>query len=372
MKNWFNKNYRTIIILSFLIPIITVAVVSISHVTKWYGISNPVTWSIYLSVGIEIAALSSLAAISANMGKKVYFPFGIVTLIQFIGNIYFAHSYIDINSAEFKSWVELVSPLVEFMGVDVNDYVGHKRFLSFFAGGMLPIISLTFLHMLVKFTQENKSETPTNNESIRENTPVIDAKDIMGEVSKVRLDDEDLEKLERFLNSKQKTEEKLVVEEPEFNKEPEKKTLVETEPEIQQPVVEETPVNNEDEIVNKWENNQSLEGLTPMNEESPIIDLIQPNEPQIIEEPTSTPTSTPIPEPSSTPEPTTTPTPTPSSESIIIPIPEPSSTPEPTTTPTPTPSSESIMIPTPEPTMVIEEEQNIETLSNDDEEKKNY
>jgi len=332
MKNWFNKNYRTIIILSFLIPIITVAVVSISHVTKWYGISNPVTWSIYLSVGIEIAALSALAAISANMGKKVYFPFGIVTLIQFIGNIYFAYSYIDLNSVEFKSWVELVSPLVEFMGVDNNDYVGHKRFLAFFAGGMLPIISLTFLHMLVKFTQENKSETPTNNEPIGENIPVIDAKDIMGEVSKVRLDDEDFEKLERFLNSKQKSEEKPVVEEPESNEEPEKKTLIETEPETQQPVVEETFINNEVEIVNK--------------EESPIIDLIQPNEPQIIEEPTPTPTSTPIPEPSSTPEPTTTPTPTPSSESIII--------------------------PTPEPTMVIEEEQNIETLSNDDEEKKNY
>jgi hypothetical protein len=197
---------------------------------------------------------------------------------------------------------------------------------------MLPIISLTFLHMLVKFTQENKSETPTNNEPIGENIPVIDAKDIMGEVSKVRLDDEDFEKLERFLNSKQKSEEKPVVEEPESNEEPEKKTLIETEPETQQPVVEETFINNEVEIVNK--------------EESPIIDLIQPNEPQIIEEPTPTPTSTPIPEPSSTPEPTTTPTPTPSSESIII--------------------------PTPEPTMVIEEEQNIETLSNDDEEKKNY
>ena len=62
MKVWFHKNYKTVIILAFLIPIITVAVVSISHVTKWYGISNPFTWAIYLSVGIEIAALSALAA----------------------------------------------------------------------------------------------------------------------------------------------------------------------------------------------------------------------------------------------------------------------------------------------------------------------
>ena len=87
--NWFQKNFKTIIYTAFLVPILAVAVVSISHVTKWYGLSNPISWAVYLSVGIEIAALSALAAISAKMGKKVYFPFGIVTLIQFIGNIFF-------------------------------------------------------------------------------------------------------------------------------------------------------------------------------------------------------------------------------------------------------------------------------------------
>ena len=94
MKHWLNQNFKTLIIAAFLIPIITVAIVSISHVTKWYGISNPVSWAVYLSIGIEIAALSALAAISANMGKKVYFPFAIVTLVQFIGNVFFAYSYI--------------------------------------------------------------------------------------------------------------------------------------------------------------------------------------------------------------------------------------------------------------------------------------
>jgi len=148
MKHWFNQNYKTLIIGAFLIPIITVAIVSISHVTKWYGISNPVSWAVYLSIGIEIAALSALAAISANMGKKVYFPFAIVTIVQFIGNIYFAYSYIDINSQSFKDWVGLVSPLVEFMGVDPTDFSGHKRFLAFFCGWYVTdnfIIVLTYV-----------------------------------------------------------------------------------------------------------------------------------------------------------------------------------------------------------------------------------
>ncbi len=200
MKHWINKNYKTLIITAFLIPIITVAIVSISHVTKWYGISNPVTWSVYLSIGIEIAALSALAAISANMGKKVYFPFLIVTIIQFIGNIFFAYSYVDISSQPFKDWVGLVSSFVEFMGVEPTDFVGHKRFLAFFAGGMLPIISLSFLHMLVKFTEEDRLNEVK--EDVKEE---IDP----SEIARVRLSEADLKILEEALLKPQEPNEKL-------------------------------------------------------------------------------------------------------------------------------------------------------------------
>jgi hypothetical protein len=130
-------------------------------VTTWYGLSNPLSWAVYLSVGIEIAALSALAAISAKMGKKVYFPFGIVTLIQFIGNIFFAYQYINVSSPEFKDWVDLVDPIVSYLGVESGDPIGHKRFLALFSGGMLPLISLSFLHMLVKFEEEEKKNAST-------------------------------------------------------------------------------------------------------------------------------------------------------------------------------------------------------------------
>lgn len=186
--NWIQKNFKTLIYVAFLVPILTVAGVSISHVTTWYGISNPLSWSIYLSIGIEIAALSALAAISAQMGRKVYFPFGIVTLIQFIGNIFFAYQFIDTNSNSFKSWIELVDPLVSYLGVESGDIIGHKRFLSLFAGGMLPIISLSFLHMLVKFEEEDKKQVEINSElpqdEVEKYTPSVD----------------DLEKLQKILN----------------------------------------------------------------------------------------------------------------------------------------------------------------------------
>jgi phosphoglycerol transferase MdoB-like AlkP superfamily enzyme len=219
--NWIEKNLKKVIYIAFLIPILLVALVSISHVTKWYGISNPTSWSIYLSVAVEIAALSTLAAIAARMGRKVYFPFAIVTLIQFIGNVFFAYQFIDIASQSFKDWVDLVSPLVQYLGIENGDLVGHKRFLAFFAGGMLPIISLSFLHMLVKFEEEEKKKVPT------EPLPEI-------EEPKLNATKEDLEKLEVVLSKINEDKFGVLVEEtiPE--------PIVE-EPVVEEPIEEEKP-----------------------------------------------------------------------------------------------------------------------------------
>jgi hypothetical protein len=194
--NWIQKNFKKIIYIAFLVPILAVAGVSISHVTTWYGLSNPFSWAIYLSVGIEIAALSAVAAISAKMGKKVYIPFGIVTLIQFIGNIFFAYQYINVDSQQFKDWVELVDPVVSYLGVDSGDPIGHKRFLALFAGGMLPIISLSFLHMLVKFEEEGKTEAPQPDIDIEALSTEAGKKEAEVEKEKYVPTQEDLQRLE--------------------------------------------------------------------------------------------------------------------------------------------------------------------------------
>jgi len=197
--NWIQKNFKKIIYIAFLVPILAVAGVSISHVTTWYGLSNPLSWAIYLSIGIEIAALSAVAAISAKMGKKVYIPFGIVTLIQFIGNIFFACQYINIDLQQFKDWVKLVDPVVSYLGVDSGDPIGHKRFLSLFAGGMLPIISLSFLHMLVKFEEEGKTEAPQPEIDIETLSTEAGKKEAEVEKEKYVPTQEDLQRLEEEL-----------------------------------------------------------------------------------------------------------------------------------------------------------------------------
>jgi hypothetical protein len=162
MKNWIQKNLKSVIATAFVIPILLVAFVSISHVTSFYGITNPFAWAIYLSVAIEIAALSALAGVSVKMGKFIYFPFILVTFIQFVGNLFFSYSYIQETSETFKQWMEMAGPLFEPMGIDPTDMPTHKLMLALFSGGLLPIISLTFAHMLVVYSnKENTIEVPT-------------------------------------------------------------------------------------------------------------------------------------------------------------------------------------------------------------------
>jgi len=143
----------------FLVPIILVALISISHVVTWYDMANPINWAIYLSVAIEIAAMTALVAASTKVRSGVWFMFGIVTFIQVLGNVFYCYKEIDENGELFKSWVELTTPVWELMGT--TEIIGLKRWLAFLEGGLLPIISLTSLHFFVKY--DKKEEEENNN-----------------------------------------------------------------------------------------------------------------------------------------------------------------------------------------------------------------
>jgi hypothetical protein len=148
--NWIKNNpNRTM----FLIPIILVAGISISHVVTWYDIANPINWAIYLSIAIEIGAMTALVAATNKIKGGVWVMFGLITFIQMIGNIFFSYQEIDENSKLFKSWVELTLPVWDSIGVDVLDVTSLKRWLAFLEGGLLPIISLTSLHFFTKYNE---------------------------------------------------------------------------------------------------------------------------------------------------------------------------------------------------------------------------
>ena len=199
----------------FLVPILLVAGISISHVVSWYDIANPINWAIYPSIAIEVAAMTALVAATNRIKGGVWFMFILVTIIQMIGNIFFSFKEIDANGDLFKSWVELTSPLWEMLGSDPTDISSQKRWLAFLEGGLLPIISLTSLHFFTKYDRnrpEEKEEVnevpviPQTDEDLTQEQYDDIVKDFVKkqkeEAEKVKYTpkEEDLKKLDEFLN----------------------------------------------------------------------------------------------------------------------------------------------------------------------------
>ena len=169
----------------FLVPILLVAVISISHVVTWYDIANPISWAIYLSIAIEVGAMTALVAATNKIKGGVWFMFGLITFIQMIGNIFFSYKEIDSNGDLFKSWVELTGPIWEMIGSDPSDIPAMKRWLAFLEGGLLPIISLTSLHFFVKYEKVNppKEEEGIDEVEIKEEIEEKDKSDNLQDVA---------------------------------------------------------------------------------------------------------------------------------------------------------------------------------------------
>ena len=181
----------------FLIPIILVAGISISHVVAWYDIANPISWAIYLSIAIEVGAMTALVAAMNKIKGGVWFMFGLVTFIQMIGNIFFSFKEVDPKSYLFKSWIELTGPVWESIGSDINDVTAMKRWLAFLEGGLLPIISLTSLHFFIKYDDGNGNKIKMLGESSNTSNEKIIEKFEVTTFDKVENNPESIEKLEK-------------------------------------------------------------------------------------------------------------------------------------------------------------------------------
>tara|TARA_B100000963_G_scaffold176268_1_gene153302 strand:- start:7652 stop:8350 length:699 start_codon:yes stop_codon:yes gene_type:complete len=191
MIKWIKNNRNTIIRNSFLLPILLVVIMSISHVVSWYDIGNPLSWAIYLSVAVEIFALASVSAATIKMSKgSIWFLFILVTLIQLIGNVFYEYKEISLTDLGFISWVELVTPWFDDWTI-----LDHKRFLALIQGGTLPIMSLTSLHFYIQF-----------NDNLEDHTTVIENKNDDTEYQ-TQLDDKVEEfKTEEIVTKKYKKE----------------------------------------------------------------------------------------------------------------------------------------------------------------------
>jgi len=179
----------------FLVPILLVAAISISHVVTWYEMANPINWAIYLSIAIEVGAMTALVAATNKIRGGVWFMFGLVTFIQMVGNIFYSYYQIDETGKLFQSWIELTAPVWELMGTETTDIVGMKRWLAFLEGGLLPLISLTSLHFFVTYEKEEEVEEELKKkisleQDVVKNTIVDTNEGLTPEMKKTIIDEE--------------------------------------------------------------------------------------------------------------------------------------------------------------------------------------
>ena len=142
------------IIISFLLVPLVVSVVSTIHVINFFELSNHYPLALTLALAFEIGALSALAGLVA-MGKinknVVWFIFILLTAFQMMGNTYYAY---DIITNRMKTNPELIKNWAELFGLADDDTITVKRIIAIFSGAVLPIVSLSFLDLLIDYIRK--------------------------------------------------------------------------------------------------------------------------------------------------------------------------------------------------------------------------
>lgn len=205
-----------LIIVSFLLVPLIVSVVSTIHVINFFELSNGFSLALTLALAFEIGALSALAGLVA-LGKinknVVWFIFLILTFFQMMGNTYYAYDLISqkmiTNPNLIKNWQELFGLLEE-------DTILVKRIIAILSGAILPIVSLSFLDLLVDYIRktfgiEEKSESQNTNINELTEEQLHELSKIAGKIERENSEltnppkYENLDKIEEYLNKLSQT-----------------------------------------------------------------------------------------------------------------------------------------------------------------------
>lgn len=127
-----------------------VSVISTIHVIDFFKLSNPEWLAVTLAIAFEVGAAASLAAIiilDKTSKSMVWGLFIIITLMQMMGNMYFAYTHLT----DYKNWSEL-------FGLIEEEPIFQKRVLSIVSGAILPLVALGFIKSLVDYIRPSKVE----------------------------------------------------------------------------------------------------------------------------------------------------------------------------------------------------------------------
>lgn len=151
-----DKLVHRFIIGTFVSLYLLVSIISTIHVVEFFELSNPRWLAISLAIGFELGAAASLASlvILDKMNKTLIWAlFGVITLMQMQGNMYYAFAHMT----DFQGWSEL-------FGLFEEDVIYQKRILSAVSGGILPLVALGFIKSLVDYIKPVEHKTPETSE----------------------------------------------------------------------------------------------------------------------------------------------------------------------------------------------------------------
>lgn len=218
-----NSKIVWLIIISFLLVPLIVSVVSTIHVINFFELSNGFNLALTLALAFEIGALSALAGLVA-LGKinknVVWFIFLILTFFQMMGNTYYAY---DLISQKMITNPDLIKNWQELFGLLEEDTILVKRIIAILSGAILPIVSLSFLDLLVDYIRktfgiEDKSDDNTNTEKLTDEK-LYEISRMAGKIERENIKStetsnfENLDKIEEFLKSKEPIEEQIIPQE---------------------------------------------------------------------------------------------------------------------------------------------------------------
>jgi hypothetical protein len=205
MENKKNSKIVWTIIVSFLLVPLVVSVVSTIHVINFFSLSNGFGLALTLAIAFEIGALSALAGLVA-MGKinknVVWFIFLILTGFQMMGNTFYAY---DLITDRMVTEPDLIKNWAELFGLVDEDQIIIKRIIAILSGAILPIVSLSFLDLLVDYIRktfgieenklteniESKKNTEFNLEDIPSSEIVVESKEEENVVEEENIDLDD-------------------------------------------------------------------------------------------------------------------------------------------------------------------------------------
>lgn len=213
--------HRKLVIIFFLsIPFLS-SLISTLHIIRFFSLGNPNWMSLVLAVTFEIGSLASLMSFSVlDKIKKgpIYFIFGLLFIMQLIGNIYFSFDYVSQKVLQDPNWLLTFKELIGFIIGENPDSSLIKFILSLVIAVPIPLISISFTKSLVDYLESPKEE-------VKEESHKVEILEEVKEEESIELKEKEpiIEETPIIENNieevKETIKEEPIIEEPKINKE---------------------------------------------------------------------------------------------------------------------------------------------------------